>query len=610
MYRVMAINFRAHCSGFLRIVPVLFFPSIMLTASFSAPSQQNNAPLSAKQIKKKIDAVGKQIDSVAYLREQRIKDSIQTVAKKESDRTQMRMEIRRIEDKIRLCDTAISLAVKKKAGDAEANKQKIVAMGKSIQVMSRQKKENDDHKLRIEKEADAAVAKRKRLIESSQTVQNRYERLRTPYEEAVKAAEAELSQIKEEQQLHLALRKKLEINRTVSQARDSLDKAIQMQAKRKRGAKKIVDRWEFVLDSLNSSQDALKRKYPTLSHRENMLPGLTLAQKILAADTEIARVEKKIPGAKAPYERARNKLLAFEKKNPPPQGPSPDRLARLDSSIAGQKRELFRMADISDSLGMQIEEARNSIKTLSSPSQYDQEDDDAQLSAKRKERSTLAEKRIRLVEDSVRRVSENESALQRITGEIALLNSQLATLQDERARLQTAAEGSEREAAKSRQKPEKDYYSERVTEPETEPVLEDDVQFYQAKQKLKALIKTREKAERDIANAEKTAREKRKEIKRQDKLIKKKQKALDRLAKARKKKGETDVALSPAVVNARATEIAQKRLEEIYILLSDNEISKAVQRFRQLRPFLKAKLDPEAFQTLVATLEQMGAVLQ
>jgi hypothetical protein len=610
MHRVRAGFFKARCPGFRCIVPVLFFSSAMITTSFSAPSRQNEAPLSAKQIRKKIDAVGKQIDSVSYLREQRIKDSVQTAAKKESDRTQIGAEIHRTEDQIRLCDTAIGQAVKKKTGDAEAGKQKLVAMGKNIQVMIRQKKENDDRKFRIEKEADAAVVARKRLIESSQTIQNRYERLRTPYEEAVKAAEAEQSQIKEEQQLFLALRKKLEINRTISQARDSLDKAIQMQAKRKKGAKKVVERWEFVLDSLNSSQDALKRKYPTLSHRENMLTGLTLAQKMAAADSEIARVGKKVPGVTVPYERARNKLLAFEKSNPPPQGPSPDRLARLDSSIAVQKRELFRMADISDSLGMQIEEARNSIKTLSTPSQYGRDDDDAQVSAKRKERSTLAEKRIRLVEDSVRRSSETEIALQRITGEIALLNSQLATLQDERARLQTTAEDTERSAAKSQQKPEKDYYSERVTEPETEPVLEDDIQFYQAKQKLEALIKTREDTERDIANAEQTASEKRKEIKRQDKLIEEKQKELDRLEKARKKNGGTDVALSPAVVNARATEIAQKRLEEIYMNLNDNDVSTAVQRFRQLRPFLKAKLDPEAFQTLVTTLEQMGAVLQ
>jgi hypothetical protein len=610
MHRVRAEKFKARYVGFLRIIPVLFFLSAMIAASFAAPSRQNDAPLSAKQTKKKITAIEKQIDSIAYIRDQRIRDSLQVASKTGKDRTQMSMAIRRIEDQIRQCDTAIGLASTKKAGDGIASSQQNGEMENEIQGMIRQKKENDARKFRSENEADAVVTERRRIIESSQAAQNRYERLRSPYEEAVKAAETDVSSIKEEHQLLLALRKKLGMNRTVAQVRDSLDNAIQLQAMRKKGAKKIVERWEFVLDSLNSSQDALKNKYPTISHRENMLPGVTLAQKILSADSAIARVEKTIQGGTTPSESARKKLLAFERNNPPPQPPSSDRLARLDALIAGKKKDLFRMADISDSLGMRIEEARNSIKALTTPSQYVQDDDDAQLAAKRKERSTLAAMRIRMVEDSVRRGSENEIALQRITGDIALLNNRLAALQDEKAKLQTTAEEPVSSSVPVSGKPVKDYYSERVTEPETETVSEDEVRYFQEQQKLASLIKAREYAEHDITNAEQTITEKRREIDLQNKLIEEKQREVDRLARALKKGRGTYTASSPSVQDARAKEIAQQRLEEIYILLNNNEVSTAVQRFRQLRPFLKAKLYSEAFLTLQVTLERMGAVLQ
>ena len=656
MRRVMDEKGKTRCSGFLRIVPVLFFSLAIATASLSAPSRKSKAHLSPKETKKRIAAIGKQIDSVAYLREQRIKDSVQIVAKKERDRNQIHREIGQIEEQVRQYDASIGRAVKEKKGNETASRQKIEALKKNIQSMIRQKKENDVRKFQIEKEADASVAERNRIMKSSQSAVNRYERLRTPYEEAVKAAEADLSQIKEEQQILIAVRSKLRIDQAESWARDSLDKAIQKQAKRKRGAKKLVKSWEFVLDSLNSSQDALKRKYPTLSHRENMLPGMTLSQKMLAVDTAIARVEKKIPGATAPYERARKKLLAYEKGAPPPEPPSPDRLAGLDASIAEKKKDLFRMADISDSLGMKIEEARNTIKALSTPSQYGQDDDDAELRAKRKERALLAEKRIQLVQDSVRRSSKNESTAQRITGEIALFNNQIATLQKQRERLQeslaeraaaeraVAERAAPEKAVENREVPEisvaqkpipersvperpsakkperqgflsslfqgKDYYSERAIEPEVGSISEVDIQYFQEKQKLESLIRARENAERDIANAEQTIIKKRKEIELQNKLIEEKQRELVGMEKTQKKYRRKRIASSPTVMNRRAIEVAQKRLEEIYMLLSDNDVSTAVQRFRRLRPFLKSRLDPEAYSTLVMTLEQMGAVLQ
>jgi HAMP domain-containing protein len=673
MHRVMAQNGKTRCSAFLPIVPVMFFSLAMTTASYSGESD--------KEIRKKIDAIGKRIDSVAYLRDQRIKDSVQIVAKKERDQRQMSRDIGRIEELVRQCDTAISIATREKAGDEAVSRQKIEELKQNIQTMVQQKKANDDRKILVEKEANAAVAKRNRILQSSQAAENRYERLRTPYEQAVKDAEADMQQIKEEHKLLLALRDKLRMNREVAYARDSLDKAIQLQAKRKKGSKKLVERWESVLDSLNSRQDALKQKFPTLSHRENMLPGVTLAQKIMAADTAVARVERKLPAATAPYEEARKKLLAYEKTAPPPKQPSSDRLDGLDSAIAEQKKELFRLADISDSLGMKIEEARNAVSALTTPSQYGKEGEDAQLSAKRKERAALAEKRMQLVEDSLRLGSKNESTAQRITGEIAIFNNQIATLQKERDRLQeslaekniaeraaaeraaaerAAAEraAAERAAAEravaeksvaespvadkpvtesivtdrpvaersvsersSAKKPERqgflsglfqgrDYYSERVSGSSTESFSEDDIQLFQERQKLAALMKARDNAMRDIAYAEQLIMDKRREIELQEKMIQEKQMELERMTKAEKKYRRKDIASSPRVMNRRSIEVAQKKLEDIYTLLSDNNLSKAVQRFRQLRPFLKSNLDPEAYSTLVITMEQMGAVLQ
>ena len=123
-------------------------------------------------------------------------------------------------------------------------------------------------------------------------------------------------------------------------------------------------------------------------------------------------------------------------------------------------------------------------------------------------------------------------------------------------------------------------------------------------------MKARDNAMRDIAYAEQLIMDKRREIELQEKMIQEKQMELERMTKAEKKYRRKDIASSPRVMNRRSIEVAQKKLEDIYTLLCDNNLSKAVQRFRQLRPFLKSNLDPEAYSTLVITMEQMGAVLQ
>ncbi|MBN1128715.1 MAG: hypothetical protein JXA71_06995 [Chitinispirillaceae bacterium] len=573
---------------------------IIVSMTPTARSGNQTAP-SGKPAAKKIAVLQKRMDSLAFVREKLLNDSLQAAAKKESERLQILGEILRINGLIAACDSVLGRAEESMAGVKTGNEKKIAQKKNNIQDLSLKKKKLDDRIALAEAQVSSKTKERNRLSRSSETAIKRYERLRAPYEEAMKHADMELQRVKGEQQLLLALRKKLEIDLVVFQVRDSMDNAVKMGGSRKK-ANKRTDRWEGALDSLNAKQDALLNTYKGIRLREGSLTGLTVRQKMAAVDSALRRNEKLIPAATIPHNKARSELLAFERATPPPKIPPHE---RLDTAIATMKRELFIMADASDSLGMMIEEERNAIATLASAGPGESDDMDTMVSWKKRERLSLVKKRSALQQDSLRRQEKNDGELRRFADELHLLNSQMVIVQDDLIQSQ-AGSGSGNAGRVPAYRTEKEAGTE---DDFGEPVLEADPGrdvVESAKGELAGLIDQREKMLLNIKYTEKMLSKAQREIKQQDKLIKIKKKEVDRLAKKR----GTMEGPSDSEAAARGTEIAQKRLEEIYSLINKNRVSLAVQRFRQLRPFLKAKLDPEAFQTLKLTLEQMGGVLQ
>jgi hypothetical protein len=109
------------------------------------------------------------------------------------------------------------------------------------------------------------------------------------------------------------------------------------------------------------------------------------------------------------------------------------------------------------------------------------------------------------------------------------------------------------------------------------------------------------------------------ELNAENELIGKKKDEITRLQNVRdainariKLRDKTSAALiietRPSAMSPRDS--AQKRSEDIYVLVGENRIDDAAALFSQMQPFLKANLDQETFQALRMTITEMGGTVK
>ncbi|MBN2036202.1 MAG: hypothetical protein JW768_05625 [Chitinispirillaceae bacterium] len=593
------------CSALVTLGIALCIPS-----SAGAALSKKEVRATQKEIQKSIKNLEKQIEDLTDEREQLRRKQLAGSSKEESKLAQLEAQLQRIDKQIADCDSSLAGFAKKKTSAKKKQSDKITILRKKNLTLEQQKQEVEARMATIESKIKKARSQHSQTIRSANNRQKNYQKRRLPYENAYKEAEIELRSATEERDMLISLKQKLQYDLEVHCARDSLDKVIQLRAGRKRGAKKLVEKWEDVLDALNSKQDELIRSHPSMRKKEGELSGTTIALKIASADKAIVAAKEKARAATGPYQQAKKRLENFERTNPQPGGPSEDRIGKLDAMIESHKKELFMLSDQSDSLGMLIQEARNTIASYTSPGPSGIDDLDSLAVYKEKEKADLERKRLDLAKQRAAlrptmstKETKLESEIARATSKIDSLANELAVLKERRDSLEEGVAPDELQVSDA----DNQSRSARLALAGLEG-LEDEAAAKETE--IEDLIAEQKKTREIIKHAEKTLLESSRTMKDQERAIKLAKRDLRRIKNKQKALARKLPDEKQTGGKQQGTEIAQQRLEEIYDLLSSESVASAVNRFRQLRPFLKAKLDPEAFETLVSTLEQMGGILE
>jgi hypothetical protein len=357
-------------------------------------------------------------------------DSLQAETKRTAERAQFSAALTRTDSMIAAADAAITQADQKSKASKADKDQKIAQAQGAVTTMTNQKKAADQKISLLETEIGSLGAERQRTIQSSDESQRRYEQAHAPYQKALTAAETDVQKINKEKNALNALRQKLVLDSAVAKTRDALDKAIQAEAEKKKGAKKLVEQRENELDSLLSRQDAAAKAVPGLRQFETRYQGSTVNQKMTLVDSVLGGIDTRVATAVAARDKAAQNLALFEKKNPKPQDPSTQRVQQIDDQVAAKKKEVIQLTAATDSLNIQIQEAQNNLSSLVA-AQPRAGTVPAETGQQRAEKAALTEKRSKLIRDSIQNDAANTGALLRIKSEMTGATAKILLVQNE-----------------------------------------------------------------------------------------------------------------------------------------------------------------------------------
>jgi chromosome segregation ATPase len=358
-------------------------------------------------------------------------DSLAAETKRLGDRAALRQQLRQLDSQTVLCDAAIGQAEQKQAKERGEKEQKIARMKESYGLMARQKQGFDEKITRTNTDVSVYMSERQRLVQSAGAAQTKYEQLRAPLDKALADAETSVQRFTKDKPLLMTLRQKLRIDSAIAKTRDLLDKAIQMEAERKKGGKKLVERRESELDSLLLVQDMVVRSTPGLRQKEQQIHGATVSQKCALTDSALAGIDRKIALAQAQLDKAKQNIGDFDRKTPPVKNPAGQRIAQLDTMVTAKKKDVIQMTDWIDSLNMTMQELQTNITAGAAALQTGPAKTDTTGQARKAEKTALAGKRVKLQRDSIQVETAAAETMLRIKNDAAALATQSAKTQNE-----------------------------------------------------------------------------------------------------------------------------------------------------------------------------------
>ncbi|MBN1130705.1 MAG: hypothetical protein JXA71_17080 [Chitinispirillaceae bacterium] len=349
----------------------------------------------------------------------------------------------------------------------------------------------------------------------------------------------------------------------------------------------------------------------------------SLSRSINAAEKEIAVMEKE---KKAAYERLKN-----------------DR-GKYDSLIRTMEQDLAAAITKRDKARQDSAAAETGIRQASQKLQSDAKEQDDIVATRQKELDALAAQLTQAKEDSIKTAAKVSSALQSFSQSIKNIDGLISAKEKELADLNDRREKARQDSIAERKR------QNGLLIAAHDDIIRKNAALSQKKADIVLAQSNKKKIQTDTVAYKLAAKQSlasaTTEIQRQNALIEKRKNELSRLQQERDEiaahvksvsgrggtvtvtepkpaptfspssaasappvKAATTTSPSPSVQAPTPVEIAQMRSEELYNMLGDNRVSEAAKRFRQLKGFLKANLDPEAFQMLKVTIEQMGGTV-
>ena len=359
------------------------------------------------------------------------KDSLQEDGKLGASRLQFHDQIVAIDNDIARVNGAIAVAEQKQSTIKGDREKKIAEIKANISSLSAKKRGYADQIRRAETEVTALASEKQRLTQSAGAAQKRYAQLRAPQARALEDAEAVLKRALAEKEQIKALREKLRLDSTISKSRDALDAAMQAEATKKKGAKKLVEQRETELNALLNTLDALVQNTPGLRQIEAQFHAPTLAQKTGKVADALILADKPIAKASADRDRAKQALADFDKSNPPPPDPSNLRISGIDSASTAKKKAIIQMTEQTDSISMVTTEQQTALESLTRSLSGETSKGDSLTIAKKAEKASLAAKKTKLVRDSIQNETVNAATINRIKTELSGINGKLIVAQND-----------------------------------------------------------------------------------------------------------------------------------------------------------------------------------
>jgi hypothetical protein len=358
-------------------------------------------------------------------------DSVQAEAKRAGAASQVHQQIVRLDSLIATDDALIAQIEQKQTGERSEKEQKSAQVQQNITLFTKQKQSATDQINRANVELSVLTGERDRLVQSSGSARTKYDALRLPYENAFAGADTLLQAATKDKTVLLALRDKVKLDSVIFKARDELDHAIQAEAEKKKGGKKLVEQRENDLDALLQKQDSILRATPGLRARESQFRSSTTSQKIGLVDSAVSLSDKKIAAAAAQRDKTKQNLAAFIQKNPEPQNTASMRLTQLDTLIATKKKEIIGLTSAGDSLNILLQDLQTSVSSLSTKGKGESGKTDSTLQNKKNDKQSLTAKRTKIQRDSAQNDAAEAASLLRTKSELFFAANQLLIAQNE-----------------------------------------------------------------------------------------------------------------------------------------------------------------------------------
>jgi chromosome segregation ATPase len=359
------------------------------------------------------------------------KDSVQEDSRRSASRLQFHDQIAAIDDDIARVNSTLAAAEQKQTllkGDRE---KKIAETKANITALSAQKRGYADQIRRAEIEITALTSEKQRIEQSAGAAQKKHVQLRTPLARALEDAEAVLKRALAEKELIKVLREKLRLDSAISKGRDALDAAMQAEASRKKGAKKLVEQKETELNAHLNALDALIANNPGLRQTEAQFHAPTITQKTGKVSDALILADKPIAKATAERDRAKQALADFDKSNPPPPDPSNIRNLAIDSASTAKKKAIIQMTEQIDSITMATGEQQKTLESMTKSLTGGNGKGDSLTLAKKEEKASLTAKKTKLVRDSIQNETANGATISRIKTELSGIGSKQILAQND-----------------------------------------------------------------------------------------------------------------------------------------------------------------------------------
>lgn len=211
---------------------------------------------------------------------------------------------------------------------------------------------------------DKIKIEREKLNNSLKGLKKQYNRERAPYIRAIRESDSLLQLRVRQKKLWTVMNEKLRIDSMIMETRNELDKQIQLSAKGKRSAKKMVEQTENNLHSLLGKQNEYFG-HPGVKHADSELAGFTLSQKRQHINKFISSINADLERLSDIKKKNELMLSDYDKQKPVKNNPSVQKYRNINNTYKNLGTHLSKLTHVKDSIDSAItikQSALNSLK--------------------------------------------------------------------------------------------------------------------------------------------------------------------------------------------------------------------------------------------------------